>query len=79
MWLSAGESEHAAPEQAIELLALVLHHPASEQETKDRAKHLLAELESGLPPESISAAQARAKARSLDAVAEEILNEESSI
>lgn len=77
MWLSAGESENAAPERAIELLALVLHHPASEQETKDRATRLLAELESSLPPESIVAAQERARVRSLDAVAEEILNDKS--
>ncbi len=30
-------------EQAVDLLALTLHHPSSEHETKDRAQHLLAE------------------------------------
>ncbi|MBE7468341.1 MAG: tetratricopeptide repeat protein [Anaerolineales bacterium] len=60
-------------EQAIEWLALVLSHPASRQDTKDRAARLLAELESQLPPQISAAARARGQTRSLEAVAAEIL------
>ena len=37
-WLSASESEDTAQERAVDLLALVLHPSASEQETKDRVR-----------------------------------------
>jgi len=68
-----GESGDIEQEQAIELLALALHHPASEQETKDRAKRLLDELASSLPRESVAAAQERGQARDLKATVEELL------
>jgi hypothetical protein len=60
-------------EQAVEWLALVLSHPASRQDTKDRAARLLAELESQLLSQVSAAARARGQTRSLEAVAAEIL------
>ncbi|GAB4411724.1 MAG: BTAD domain-containing putative transcriptional regulator [Anaerolineae bacterium] len=59
--------------RAAEYLSLVLHHPASQHETKERAAHLLPELESQLPPQVSAAARARGQTRSLEAVAAEIL------
>ncbi len=73
MWLSADAPVDAAQERAIELLTLVLHHPASEQETKDRATQLFDELKSNLPPESVAAAQERGKAKMLNTVLMELL------
>jgi tetratricopeptide (TPR) repeat protein len=72
-WLSASVSDDSAQERAVELLALVTHHPASEQETKDKAGRLLAELASSLPSESVTAAQERGKAGKLDTVLLEML------
>jgi predicted ATPase len=61
--------------QAVELLTLVRHHPASLQVLKDRAARLLAELEAGLPPEVVTAAQERGKSRPLAEVVMEIVGE----
>jgi predicted ATPase/transcriptional regulator with XRE-family HTH domain len=58
--------------RAVELLVLVLQHPAGEKRTKDRAGRLLGNLTSQLPPEEISAAQERAKERNLDQSMEEV-------
>lgn len=61
------------PEQALELLGLVQYHPASTQETKDRAAKLHDKLISELPPEAVAAARVWEKQRTLEAVAAEIL------
>ncbi len=42
--------------EALEIIAFVQHHPASWQETKDRAKSLLQELDCQLTPEIITTA-----------------------
>jgi predicted ATPase/DNA-binding SARP family transcriptional activator len=60
-------------ERAVELLALVLHHPSSEQENKDQAKGLLGKLEAKLPVLVAAAALASGQARSVDEVAAELL------
>jgi predicted ATPase/DNA-binding SARP family transcriptional activator len=60
-------------ERAVELLVLVLNHPASSHEVKDKAQRLLAKLEAELPPQVIAAAQERGRARKLEEVAAEIL------
>jgi tetratricopeptide (TPR) repeat protein len=60
-------------EQAVELLAFVLGHPATIQDTKDKAQHLLAEMEAELPPSVIAAAQKRGQVRELEEMAAEIL------
>jgi len=64
------KAEH---ERAVELLALVLHHPSSEQETKDQATGLLDKLEAKLPVLVATAALASGQARSVDEVAAELL------
>jgi len=43
--------------RAVELLQVTLSHAASGQEARDRARQLLAELKSPLPPELIAARQ----------------------
>jgi predicted ATPase/DNA-binding SARP family transcriptional activator len=62
------------PEEAVELLALVLEHPASlltrwlEGRISDNAKELLAKLEKDLPPETYTAALAQGQVMDLDTV-----------
>ncbi len=62
----------AAAGQAVELLALALNHPASEQPTKDRAARLLAEFEPELP--TVAAAKARVQTITLESIVEGILS-----
>jgi predicted ATPase/transcriptional regulator with XRE-family HTH domain len=62
-------------EQALELLLIVLNHPASFQKTKDRAEALRAELEAQLTSQQVAAAQARAKATTFEAAVEQILQQ----
>jgi tetratricopeptide (TPR) repeat protein len=62
------------PERAIELLALVVHHPATWQVTRDRAYRLLAELGEAVPPEIAAAAQDRGRQLSVDAVITDLLH-----
>jgi predicted ATPase/transcriptional regulator with XRE-family HTH domain len=63
-----GDREHA-----LDLLLLVLNHPASFQETKNRAGQLRAELEAQLTSQQVEAAQARAKAKTFEAAVDESL------
>jgi predicted ATPase len=70
--LLAAEGEE---ERALELLALVLHHPMSWQWTKDRAAPLVAELEAELPPDVVAAAWERGQARELETTVAELLEE----
>jgi hypothetical protein len=60
--------------EAVEILALVINHPASEQATKDRAIRLLAEREQALPADAIATAIRRSRSRTLEATVTEILN-----
>jgi predicted ATPase len=66
------------PERAVELLVLVIRHPASqhhrmiEGRTRDSAKSLLAELENDLSQETYTAALARGRVLDLDEVIEEL-------
>ncbi|MBI5830629.1 MAG: tetratricopeptide repeat protein [Chloroflexi bacterium] len=60
-------------ERAAEAAALVIHHPAANRETKDRAEKLLVELEAQLPAPVMAAAQERGRARQLEEVVAEIL------
>jgi predicted ATPase/class 3 adenylate cyclase/uncharacterized protein YfcZ (UPF0381/DUF406 family) len=57
-------------EQAVELLGLVLHHPAVSDEVKKEAGALLGELEATLPPLVFGAALERGKALDVGAVLE---------
>jgi len=58
---------------ALELLLIVLNHPASLQETKDRAAGLRAELEVQLTRQQVEAAQGRAQAKTFEAAVDELL------
>jgi tetratricopeptide (TPR) repeat protein len=60
-------------ERSLELLTLVLHHPASWQWTKDKALRILPEIESGVPPDITEAAKKRGMERDLQKTAEELL------
>jgi predicted ATPase/transcriptional regulator with XRE-family HTH domain len=68
--LAALLAQEETPEQAIELLALTLRHPAAGRRTRERADRLLSELTAGLPPEVVAAAQARGQAGTLDDLAQ---------
>jgi tetratricopeptide (TPR) repeat protein len=64
-----GDSEHA-----LELLSIVLNHPASLQVTKNRASALWSELELQFTRTQIDAIQARVGDKSFDAFVQEFLN-----
>ncbi len=61
------------PEQALELLGLALHHPACDDDTRQRGEPLLAELRAALPPEVVEAALERGRAKTLEEITGEIL------
>ena len=62
-------------EPALELLLMVLNHPASIQETRNRAAYLRAELEAQLTRQQVEAAQTRAQAKTFEAVVDEVLKQ----
>jgi tetratricopeptide (TPR) repeat protein len=62
-------------ERAAEGIAAVLHHPASTWATRARAEHLLSELATRLPRETLVLAQARAASLELDVIAEQVLED----
>jgi predicted ATPase len=65
--------QEADTDTALELLALVIQHPASSQMTRNRGRRLLFQLETEMPPEVFAAATARGRERELEnAVAEEL-------
>jgi tetratricopeptide (TPR) repeat protein len=66
-------------QRALEYLALVLSHPSSDQETRDHAEELLAELGEHLPTTLIKKAHVGMKdtyLKKLILIAEEILNKD---
>jgi predicted ATPase/transcriptional regulator with XRE-family HTH domain len=62
-------------EQALELLLIVLNHPVITHETRKRAAHLRAELESQLTSQQIEAVHARAQVKTFEAIVDEILKQ----
>jgi predicted ATPase len=72
--MAAVQGRAGASESALELVSQVLRHPSSSQETKARAEQLRAEVQRQLSPEQIGAAQARASAKSFEAVVQETLS-----
>ena len=64
-----GDREHA-----LKLLFIILNHPASLQETKDRADRVRAELEAQLTLRQIEAIQAQAGEKSFETVMEKLLS-----
>jgi predicted ATPase/transcriptional regulator with XRE-family HTH domain len=67
------QAKQANMEYALELLLIVLNHPASFQETKIHASEVRAELEAGLAPTLIEAIQTRAAENTIEAVVEGLL------
>ncbi len=67
-------------EEAVELLALVIEHPTSNQtrwlegRIRDSAKGLLAELEAELPPETYSTALERGRGLELDEIVASLID-----
>jgi predicted ATPase/DNA-binding SARP family transcriptional activator len=68
-------SRQGVKEQALELLALILHHPASMQLSKDKAAHLLAELAAELPLTAVVAAREHGQVRALQEIVADLLTE----
>jgi tetratricopeptide (TPR) repeat protein len=60
-------------DRAIELLLIVLGHPACIQETHDRAAHLLTELEAQLARPQVDAIHSHAREETLESVIKELL------
>ena len=69
------EAQQKASQGTLEQVLYVLQHPASLQETRDRAARLRAELESQLTRQQVEAAQARAQGRPFEVVVDEILKQ----
>jgi predicted ATPase/transcriptional regulator with XRE-family HTH domain len=61
----AAAAHHEQKQQAVEILSLVLNHPATVQRYKEKAVRLLAELEAALPPEVVAAARAQGQAETV--------------
>jgi tetratricopeptide (TPR) repeat protein len=68
-------SKQGDREHALELLLMVLNHPASFQETKDRVSALRAELEAQLTSQQVQAAQLRVHAKTFEAIVDEVLKQ----
>ncbi len=64
---------------ALELLLIVLDHPATIQETKVWATGLASELESKLTPEEIGSAQASARNNTFESIVEALLQQTRSV
>ncbi|MBI5651632.1 MAG: tetratricopeptide repeat protein, partial [Chloroflexi bacterium] len=73
VWFAALQSKTGKSEFAAELLALVLHHPASDNESLTTARKHFAELARELPRDVIARAEERGCARQLEQVVAEIL------
>jgi predicted ATPase/transcriptional regulator with XRE-family HTH domain len=65
-------------EDAFEALLIVLNHPASIQETKNRAAQLRAQLPVHLTPEELEIVQRRAEKKTFTSIAEELLRQSGS-
>lgn len=63
LFRQTGQTDHA-----VEILALVLHHPASEHGTKEKARTILAQIEGRLPTERFNQTFQQGAARELDDV-----------
>jgi tetratricopeptide (TPR) repeat protein len=61
-------------EQALEWVLIVLNHPASLKETRERAAILYKGLEGQLSSQQVEATQIRVQSKTFDAVVDEILN-----
>lgn len=69
-WLLAGDVQ---PEDALELLALVLDHHATWDRDRTQARDAFEIMAAGLPPDAVTAAQQRGAARSLEGAVRALL------
>jgi tetratricopeptide (TPR) repeat protein len=60
--------------RAVELLTLIAHHPATQDQIRCDAASALANLETDLPPERVASARKRGQGRTLEDVAQEIMD-----
>jgi len=68
----ARERASEADERAVEWLSFALEHPASDQETRERAARLLRELGARFTPENVIAARERGRNGTLETVIEQV-------
>jgi predicted ATPase/DNA-binding SARP family transcriptional activator len=73
--LASLRAKRGDAQSALDLLLIVLNHPASNQETKDRAEKLRRELKPRLTPQQIQAAQAKARELRVDQVINQVLEQ----
>jgi tetratricopeptide (TPR) repeat protein len=73
--LASLQAKRSNREPALVLLWMVLNHPASLQETKNRASDLRAELEAQLTGQQVEAVRERAQTTTLETVVEEVLKQ----
>lgn len=73
------QAKRGKNEEALESLLMILNHPASIQETKNRASQLHAQLVARLTPQENEVAQQRAGARTLTLLAAELLGQTGNI
>jgi predicted ATPase/transcriptional regulator with XRE-family HTH domain len=73
--LASLQAKRGDVEQALELLWIVLDHPTSIQDTRNRAAQLRIEWEAQLTKQQVEAAQARAQAKTLEVAIAELLKQ----
>jgi predicted ATPase/DNA-binding XRE family transcriptional regulator len=73
--IAALKAKQGNIKRALELSLTVLNHPASLQETKNRASALRAELEAQLTSQQVEAVRERAQTKTLEAIVEEVLKQ----
>ena len=73
--LASLQAKRGEMETALELLLIVLNHPASYQETRNRALQLRAQLEVQLTHQEIELVQQRAGAKTITSIVEDILRQ----
>jgi hypothetical protein len=71
--LLAMEGSAAGQEQALELLGVVIDHPATWQGVRLRAERLQAKVEAALTEDEVTAAELRAQENGVDGVVAELL------
>ena len=66
-------AEKGEREKGLELAALVSHHPATEDHTREKAQEITARLAADLPPSIAAAARRRGREIEIERAAEEVL------
>ena len=71
--IASVQAKRGESEQALQLLLAVLNHPASIQETKDRAEKLQQKLEMQLTSQQVEEVRAQARSKTFEVVVGEVL------